>query len=115
MKYLGNALSLGMLDELEHLPAVTLTVAALDNAAAAKWTAENEWESCVGHADTARLLSSLLAQDVQMRRVSTSLVVGDELLVAQYNGPRLPEGATSLPEGARIRWMLVRVGLPCPT
>jgi len=88
MKYLGNALSLGMLDELEHLPAVTLTVAALDNAAAAKWTAENEWESCVGHADTARLLSSLLAQDVQMRRVSTSLVVGDELLVAQYNGPR---------------------------
>ena len=25
-------------------------------------------------------------------------------------GPRLPEGATALPEGAAIKWYLVRIG-----
>ena len=30
-----------------------------------------------------------------------------DMLVAQYSGPRLPEGATALPAGARIEFWLV--------
>jgi hypothetical protein len=38
-----------------------------------------------------------------------SLVPGDRVLVGQYSGTRLPEGATTLPEGATIRWLVVSV------
>jgi hypothetical protein len=31
------------------------------------------------------------------------------MLVAQYTGPRLPEGATTLPPGAKIRFILVLI------
>jgi hypothetical protein len=64
--------------------------------------------SIIGHDDTAVLLTSLLQEHVPKNRVSTSLCDGDTVIVAQYNGTRLPEGATSLPEGATIRWMKVQ-------
>jgi hypothetical protein len=65
-------------------------------------------ESCVGHPDTASVFSSELGIQVDCRRVSVSLHPGkDAILVGQYTGPRLPEGATSLPEGAKILWYLV--------
>jgi hypothetical protein len=69
-------------------------------------------ESVVGHEDTAGLFSELLGRFVAFNRASTSLAVGDELFVGQYNGPRLPEGATSLPPGATIRWFHVSVHAP---
>lgn len=107
--YIGNALSLGMLD----LDLCTLHVEQLSLNDARQLVRErSDWQSCVGHENTARLVSSLLDRDVPMRRVSTSLQPHDQLLVAQYNGPRLPEGATSLPEGAKIRWYLVKVRPP---
>jgi hypothetical protein len=34
---------------------------------------------------------------------------GTRLLVGQYDGPRLPEGATSLPEGATLTWFKVEL------
>lgn len=106
MRYLGNALSLGMFD-VEH---VVLDVRQVGVETARAWAREGAFESCVGHADTAELVSALLGLDVPMRRVSTSLAPRDEILVAQYNGPRLPEGARALPEGAKIRWYVVGVG-----
>ena len=108
MNYLANALSLGMLDCLINGP-VKLECTQLSWHAAEEWAGIHTWESIVGHADTALLFTSMLGHDVQARRVSTSLVPGDTVLVGQYHGPRLPEGATSLPEGANIRWILVEV------
>jgi hypothetical protein len=67
-------------------------------------------ESYVGHADTARLLSNLLGVEVPVNRASLALNATDELVVAQYRGPRLPEGATELPAGATIEFYQVRVG-----
>lgn len=64
--------------------------------------------SGVGHADTARVLSGILGTEVPMNRVSVDLGGSDLLLVGQYSGPRLPEGATKLPEGASIRWFTVQ-------
>lgn len=65
--------------------------------------------SAVGHADTAAVFSSVLNCPVECRRVTVSLSRGDKALVGQYSGPRLPEGATTLPEGATIKWFLVAV------
>ena len=64
--------------------------------------------SSVGHADTARIFTGILGTEVPMNRISINLSGLDLILVGQYNGPRLPEGATSLPEGASIRWFTVQ-------
>lgn len=64
--------------------------------------------SGVGHADTANIFSGILGTKVPMNRVSVDLSGLDLLLVGQYNGPRLPEGTTELPEGASIRWFTVQ-------
>jgi hypothetical protein len=68
------------------------------------------FESAVGHADTAAVFSSLLGVPVPMNRQTICLQPGETALVGQYSGPRLPEGATTLPEGATITWLLVTVG-----
>lgn len=66
-------------------------------------------ESAVGHADTAALFSALLGRPVEQVRRSVQLGDEDVLLVGQYVGPRLPEGSTTLPAGAAVRWLVVEI------
>jgi hypothetical protein len=98
MIYLGNAFSLNMIPR-------TLLQAVRFQPVGDPDTWPDLWvlgaHSIVGHADTARLLG------VECNRQSVLLRPPDELLVAQYIGPRLPEGSTELPEGARIEWVRV--------
>lgn len=57
----------------------------------------------IGHQSTADLLG------MEANRVTLQAGSGATLIVAQYNGPRLNEGATELPEGAillPIKWEL---------
>ena len=68
--------------------------------------------SAVGHADTAAVFSAVLGVPVPCNRATVALKPGDVALVGQYSGPRLPEGATSLPEGAAIKWLVVGVNAP---
>lgn len=88
-------------------------------------------ESFIGHKDTASVvnyvLNSLLNDakenshlwmddgrekiaditvDIKENRKTITLKPTEEVLVAQYIGERLPEGATTLPEGAKIAWKL---------
>lgn len=65
--------------------------------------------SAIGHADTANVLSKILERNIPVNRSTVALNVGDTAIVAQYIGPRLPEGATTLPEGARIKFYLVKM------
>ena len=64
-------------------------------------------ESAIGHQDTAKVVSSILGFEVKLNRVSIKLTENDVLYVAQYTGPRLPEGATTLPEGANLEFFEV--------
>ena len=68
--------------------------------------------SIVGHENTAGLFSTMLGETIPMNRATIALETGDEVLVGEYSGPRLPEGATSLPEGATIKWCLYRFAWP---
>jgi len=64
--------------------------------------------SAIGHADTARLVGAQLGVELPPDRRSVQL--GDEYtLIAQYTGPRLPEGTTELPSSARIEFFAVRL------
>ena len=59
--------------------------------------------SAVGHADTARILG------VPMNRINIQLMPGQTAIVAQLQGGRLPEGATTLPEGFSFKFFRVLV------
>lgn len=112
--YLTNAFSLNMLANANAI----VTVKELDSADAAR-AAHKDLNpyggtllSIVGHADTAAVFSEQLGYPVAFNRQSVSLNYGDKLLVGQYQGPRLPEGATALPDGASIKWLVVTIDDP---
>ena len=63
--------------------------------------------SVVGHLGAATDFSTILGREIEFNRESVKLSPAQILMVGQYSGPRLPEGATSLPEGATIEWWLV--------
>ncbi len=65
--------------------------------------------SAVGHADTANVLSDLLGFPVSMNRAFVTLDENTELYVAQLVGGRLPEGATTLPEGFSFKFYRVAI------
>jgi|SRR5690554_4318739 len=65
--------------------------------------------SAVGHADTAAVLSDLLGFEVPMNRAFVTLDEETEIYVAQLVGGRLPEGATTLPEGYSFKFLKVTV------
>jgi hypothetical protein len=94
MIYVSNAFSLGMVPR-ELLPTVRIAPCDEPNT--------KNMVSVVGHPDTAAVLG------VAFNRATLRLNAGDVLYVAQYVGPRLPEGTVTLPEGARFDWVEVRV------
>ena len=111
MKYLSNAFSLGMI-ESGSVPVITEGISPAEFIGGGNRQGRFESlavKSIVGHADTAAILSGILGVTVLFNRESVKLVPGDVLYVAQYDGPRLPEGCTELPEGASFRWFRVSV------
>ena len=108
MIYLVNAFSLNMLpaDFDGHVAVKPIT------ANLASVLARNVIPA-IGHVDTAAVVAAELDMNVDevieaaRKRPTVTLGEGAKALVAQYRGPRLPEGATSLPEGAKITYSLV--------
>jgi len=102
--FFTNAFSLNMLAD----PSATLHVHPL-TAAEAAHALSGQFTHAVGHADTAAVIADLLGVPVPVSRITVQMHPGDCAIVAQYRGPRLPEGATTLPEGANITFALVEV------
>ena len=108
MLKLANAFSLNMLDE--NAEEVSINVVKLTKQNAGWFLRQvGEFQSYVGHPDTAAILSQELGVEVKPNRETMTLDAGDVLIVAQYVGPRLPEGATSLPENAKIDYFTVQI------
>lgn len=98
-----NAFSLNMISTFP----VEIEVKEISAAEAAEMATAAE--SAVGHADTAAVFSAVLGTNIPANRATVAMGAGDTVLVGQYRGPRLEEGATLLPEGATITWLLVTV------
>jgi len=66
--------------------------------------------SAIGHADTAGLVSGLVGFEIPMNRTSVPpFEIGRVDYLALYQGPRLPEGSTTLPEGATVNFYRLAV------
>ena len=66
-------------------------------------------ESIIGHKDTAAVVSTILGREVPCNRASVMLSDEDELYVAQIVGGRLPEGATTIPDGMELKFYRITV------
>lgn len=100
MKYIGNAFSLQMIDGNQiHIDEITLEDVIKET--------KTNLTSIIGHADTANVVSDMIGINIQVNRQSIVLNPGDELIVAQLSGGRLPEGSTKLPEGFILKWKKV--------
>lgn len=100
-----NAFSLNMITLGDHIQTRKLSLEQIRHLAQS-----GALQSCIGHADTAVVLSGLLGVTIPANRVSLNLEEGDLAIVAQYRGPRLPEGSTTLPAGAVIEFALILIG-----
>ena len=101
MTLLTNAFSLQMVANLDTSAVIVEKVSPSDVPANAI--------SAIGHADCARICSEILNRKVDVNRTSQRLQPGDVLYVAQFTGGRLPEGATTLPEGVSLQFFRVTV------
>jgi hypothetical protein len=97
--YLTNAFSLSMMSEMASALIRVEEINPID--------IPQEIVSIVGHETTAKIFESILGRHIECHRVSIKLTPDDIVYIGQYSGPRLPEGATELPEGAAIRWLKV--------
>lgn len=106
-RYIGNAFSLNMIDAGHSVFTRPIGVDTVRNILNRTTT-----ESIVGHQDMANIVSNMLGIYVAYNRASVKLNPGDQLIVAQYTGPRLPEGTTELPKDSSINFMMVTVDCP---
>lgn len=96
MIYLGNAFSLQMVEFPATINVREVFPCDVPDAV-----------SVIGHVDTAAVVSSILGREVPANRASIKLAQGDVLYVAQVMGGRLPEGATTIPAGMEIKFLMV--------
>lgn len=94
--YISNAFSLQMLNGDAMVSVNEITEDDFNNI-------KNIAKSVVGHEDTANVLG------VEFNRESITLNKGDILYVAQIVGGRLPEGATTLPDGFKFKFLKVAI------
>lgn len=98
-----NAFSVNMLPPGTH----RIQFQPLTQDEATRLLQSQRWTSAVGHETTAALFSTELGVTIPANRATVTMWADVQLLVGQYVGPRLPEGATELPAGATVTWWLV--------
>lgn len=103
---LGNAFSLQMLtvaDDGMNVNIIPIDIDGVSDLISYGFT------SSIGHLDTATVVSNILGVDVPQNRINIALTSDDVLIVAQFMGGRLPEGATSLPKEMDIKFFAVSI------
>lgn len=102
--YLTNAFSLNMLSSSESI--IKIKEVSKEQA---KNILGNDYTNAIGHADLANIIANDLGIDITANRITVTIQPKDTLVVAQYRGPRLAEGTTTLPDGAIIKYYVVEV------
>lgn len=105
--YICNAFSLSMIDREKQLTNPRKIIPLkLEEVKAILSMRDVETVAAVGHLNTAQIIAEMLGLPVEKvyDRKTIKLKDEDGCVIAQYVGPRLPEGATELPKGATIEW-----------
>lgn len=101
---------LDLIGETDGENQVTVSFSPLSKEkAAAILDLDGEVDSFIGHKETADIVSKMLGMEIPFQRRFAKLVPGEAAIIAQVRGGRLPEGATTLPEGMEIVFILVMV------
>jgi len=104
--YFTNAFSVNMFQS--DIADITLDFQKITQEEAISWLENRDFIYAVGHQDTANVIQSVLGVEKNpFNRISVEIDHWDTVIVAQYRGPRLPEGATTLPENATIEFWLI--------
>lgn len=98
--FIANAFSIQMLNNLN----ATVKFEEIDTA-----DIPHDVASAIGHPDTAAVVGNTLGITLPPIRANVKLDKGDTLFVAQLMGGRLPEGATTLPDGFSFKFLRVTV------
>ena len=99
MIYVGNVFTFGFLSNKNvDIKSREITWAEFDEV-----LASNNFINFMGHQDVAHMVG------LEQNRISISVKSGDVVYLAQYDGPRLEEGATVLPQGATLVPLKVEV------
>jgi len=107
MIYLANALSINMFSHFTK--PFKLNIKPISTAEASTILKSTKFTSAIGHADIANILTNILGVNVTPNRITLNINPGDTLIIAQYIGPRLPEGTTELPVNATIKFYLITI------
>ena len=105
MIYIGNAFSLQMVEQN-----CKVTVTSADIHEVLQEIANNEFTSCIGHENLARVAGQALgglSVDQLFHRIDICLLPGDTLYVCQLKGGRLKKDCTKLPQDVKIVWRKV--------
>lgn len=109
--FILNAFSLSMLQELPSVMYVEeIEVENVKRLIDTCPSNQINFISAIGHENMSIMLTDVLERHIALNRISVYLEKSDRCIIAQYNGPRLPEGATTLPDNASIKWLLVTIG-----
>ena len=92
MEYIVNAFSGQMIET----GIVKFEISSVEEFAQA---ARRGAHSVVGHVDTANILSGMIGENIPFNRERVKLNPGDICYLVQVDNNRLPEGATTVPEG----------------
>ena len=99
-KIVGNAFTYGFLNSFDY---EIKTIVSKITWEEFDKEIENVDMSYMGHEDTAIMTHTIF------NRVTIRAKPGVTIILAQYDGPRLPEGTTTLPEGAKLTPLRVKV------
>jgi len=105
MVYLSNAFNLSMLPPGSDAE-VRVTPVTVERA---REILSGGFVSAIWRDEVIAVVSDYLGIPVPARRLSVMLRNGDTLVVAQYSGPKLEDGETELPPGAKIMFYTVSV------
>ena len=109
--YITNSFSINMLD-CETMVSFRKLNSADDVIECLSRHSNDKIISAIGHSDMAKIISNDIGMEIPVQRMTISLdTSNDMVIVAQYTGPRLPEGTTVLPDGATIRYWLCIPGM----
>ena len=97
--YVGNVFTFGFLSNKDvDIKSREISWAEFDEV-----LASTDFINFMGHQDVAHMVG------LEQNRISISVESGDVVYLAQYDGPRLEEGATVLPQGATLVPLKVEV------
>ena len=106
--YISNAFSMNMIrDGLKDFDLLVSTVDQEDLCHYADFMENSAF--CINNKPTCELFKLVTGLEVVPNRCDIHLDIGDTMLVFQYNGTRLEEGLTKIPEGGKLRMFLVEV------